>query len=100
MILAAASLLVVGVMAASPASAQYIGGTPPTVGPVVKPVVVAPAAPSPAKVQLRETTQAPRTRRFAVTGADIAQMVMIGAASVVGGAALIRQGRRRAAAAS
>ncbi len=91
-VLAAAALLVVSLMAASPASAQYVGGTPPAAGPVVSPVVVK-GAPSPVRVQAGRATQ-PR-RAVAVTGADIAQMVLIGGAFVIGGTVLIRQTRRR-----
>ncbi len=111
-VLAAAALLVVSLMAASPASAQYVGGTPPELGPVVNPVVLVPAAPSPARVQAvpspvrvqaGRVTQARPTqarRAVAVTGADIAQMVLIGGAFVIGGAVLVRQSRRRVTPAS
>ncbi len=89
-VLAAAALVLVSMMAASPASAQYVGGTPPAAGPVVKPVVVQ-GAPTPVKVQTGRATQARRS--VAVTGADIAQMVLIGGAFVVGGAVLVRRSR-------
>ena len=99
-ILAAAALVLVGVLSASPSSAQYTGGTPPTAGPVVNPVAVPPAKAEPVKVQVGRPTPAARTRSFALTGADIAQMVLLGGAFLLGGALLVRQGRRRVTVAS
>lgn len=93
----AAALVVVGGMAVSPASAQYVGGTPPSAGAVVKPVPAAPTSATPVKVQTGGSTQAARPRSFPVTGADIVQMVLIGGAFLVGGTFLVRRSRRRAA---
>ena len=99
LVLVAALLVLVSTMAVSPASAQYTGGTPETVVPVLKPVVVVPAPPSPVIVQVGRPVQAaPRT--FALTGADIAQMVLLGGVLMIGGAVLVRHGRRRVALAS
>ncbi len=93
MVLAAAALLVLSLMVASPASAQYTGGQAPKAGPTAGPVVKVQAPVAPARVQAGRAAQ--QRRAVAVTGADIAQMVLIGGAFVVGGVILVRQSRRR-----
>jgi hypothetical protein len=100
LVLTAAAVLFAGVVAAMPASAQYVGGVPPAAGPVAAPTAdVAPKV----KVQVVakpvevEVGRVERVTRFAITGADIAQLVLIGGVFVVGGAVLVRQGRRRQA---
>jgi len=96
LVLAAAVLVLMTTVSISSASAQYTGGTPPTVAPVLKPVVVVPAPPSAVIVEVGKPIQAaPRT--VALTGADIAKMMLLGGLLVMGGAALVRQGRRRVA---
>ena len=92
--LAAAAVLFVAVLVAMPASAQYVGGAPPAAGPVAVPTVDVKDKAVPVEVQVDRPT---RVSRFAVTGADIAQMVLIGGILVLGGAVLVRQGRRRVA---
>ena len=99
LVLAAAVLVLVSTMAVSSASAQYTGGTPPTIAPVLEPVVVVPAPPSPVIIEVGRPIQA-APRPIALTGADIAQMVFLGGVLVIGGAVLVRQGRRRVALAS
>ena len=94
LILAAAALVLVSAMAVAPASAQYVGGTPPKAGPVAVPTVEVAEKVTPVEVQVGRTG---RVTRFALTGADIAQMVLIAGALVGGGAFLVRQGRRRVA---
>lgn len=101
LVLAAVAVLFVGWLTVAPASAQYTGGTPPPAGPVAGPAPEVQGAETPVGVEVAGTeTQAGRTVRvieFALTGADIAQMVLIGGILVVGGAVLVRQGRRRMA---
>ncbi len=94
LILAAAADLFVSAMAVTPASAQYVGGTPPKAGPVAVPTVEVAETVTPVEVQVGRTS---RVSRFALTGADIAQMVLIAGVFVLGGAVLLRQGRRRVA---
>lgn len=92
--MAAAVLVLAVLLSASPSSAQYTGGTPPTAGPVVNPVAVPPAKATPVQVQVGGPTQAERTPPLALTGADIAQIVLIGGACLLGGVLLVRRGRR------
>lgn len=93
LIVAATALLLAGFLTAPVASAQYVGGTPPPAGKVVKPIVqVQGGTPTAVRVQ---AGQARRARSFALTGADVAQMVLIGGAMVVGGTVLVRHSRRR-----
>ena len=100
LVVAAAAVLFVGVLMVAPASAQYIGGEVPKAGPVaghkaVGPVVVkTKQVTTPVDVHVGRTVP---TTRFAFTGADIAQMVLVGGGLIVGGAVLVRQGRRRVA---
>ena len=93
--LAAAAVLFVGMLTAMPASAQYLGGSPPVAGPVAGPTVEVQGEAKAVDVQVGRTF---RVSRFAFTGADIAQMVLVGGVFVVAGAFLVRQGRRRPAA--
>ncbi len=97
-VLAAAALLLVSLVAVSPASAQYTGGQSPNAGPTAGPVVQVHGGVSPAKVQAGHAgrvTRAARARTFALTGADIAQLALIGGAFVLGGAVVVRYSRRR-----
>ncbi len=94
LILAAAAVLLVGVLTTMPASAQYVGGTPPAAGPVAVPTVEVQRKAVPVKVDVGRTV---RVSRFALTGADIAQMVLIGGVFLVAGAVIVRQTRRRPA---
>jgi hypothetical protein len=94
LLLTAAAIVFVGMLTVAPASAQYVGGTPPKAGPVAGPSAVAPAKAKPIDVKV-QGAQPRRVTRFAVTGADIAQMVIIGGVLVGGGAILVRHGRRR-----
>jgi hypothetical protein len=89
---AAAAVLVVGVLTAMPASAQYVGGQPPAAGPVAGPTVEVQGKAAPVKVQVGRTT---RAGGFALTGSDIAQMALLGGGFLVVGALLVRQARRR-----
>lgn len=96
MVVAAAAVLFVGMLTVVPASAQYVGGQPPSAGPVAGPT----AGPTlqvqkvtPVDVQVGHRTV--RTSGFAFTGADIAQIALIAGGLVLGGAVLVRQGRRR-----
>lgn len=96
---ASAVVLFVGVLTMAPVSAQYVGGEVPKAGPVAgqkvaSPVVEAEHVATPVDVHVGRTV---RTTRFALTGADIAQMVLIAGALILGGAVLVRQGRRRVA---
>jgi hypothetical protein len=92
LVLTAAAVLFVGVIAATPASAQYVGVKPPVVAPVAAPTVEVERVVKPVEVQVgREVRVTP----FAVTGADVVQLVVIGGVLVLGGALLVRQGRRR-----
>lgn len=91
---AAAAVLFVGMLTTMPASAQYVGGKAPTAGPVAVPTVEVQGKAAPAKVEVGRTV---RVTRFALTGADIAQMVLIGGVVLVAGAVLVRQTRRRPA---
>ena len=95
LILAAAALVFVSAMAVAPASAQYVGGEPPKAGPVAGPSAEVDDTGVSVGVEVGRTVQT--TSRFALTGADIAQMVLIAGALVLGGAVLVRQGRRRVA---
>ncbi len=96
LVVAAAALLLVSLTAVAPASAQYVGGSPPKAGPVAKPTFQAQGLGSPVKVEVGGASQTARTTsRLAVTGADIAQMVLIGGAFLVGGSVLVRRSRRR-----
>ena len=99
LVLAAVVLLLASTMAVSSASAQYTGGTPPTIASVPEPVEVVPAPSSPVIIEVGRPVQA-APRPIALTGADIAQMVLLGGLLVLGGAVLVRQGRRRFALAS
>jgi hypothetical protein len=92
--LAAAAVLVVGVLTAMPASAQYVGGQPPAAGPVAAPTVEVQDKAAPVKVQVGRVT---RVGGFALTGADIAQMVLIAGGFLLVGGLLVRQARRRPA---
>jgi hypothetical protein len=92
LVLAAAAVLFVGALAISPASAQYVGGTPPKAGPVAVPTVEVTETVTPVEVQVGRTV---RVTPFAFTGADVAQMVLIAGGLVLGGAVLVRHGRRR-----
>jgi hypothetical protein len=93
LVLAAAAVVFLGVLTVTPASAQYVGGTPPKAGPVAVPTVEIQKQVTPVEVQVgRDVT---RVTRFAFTGADIARMVLIAGGLVLGGALLVRQGRRR-----
>lgn len=95
-VLAAAALLLLGLLTVSPASAQYTGGTPPKAGPTAGPVVKVQSPVAPARVQAGRTNRAAQQRgRLALTGGDIAQMVLLGGAFVVGGGLLVRYSRRR-----
>lgn len=94
LVFAAAAIVFVGMLTLTPASAQYVGGTPPKAGPVAGPPAKVPAKAKPVEVKV-QGEGAQRARRFAFTGADIAQMVVIGGVLVVGGAVLVRHGRRR-----
>ncbi len=102
MVLAAAALLLLGLVTASPASAQYTGGNPPAAGPAAARTLQVQGAFSPVNVQVGSPTAQAQTRRAArtggvgVTGADIAQMVLIGGALVVGGGLLARRSRQGA----
>jgi len=96
-VLAAAALLLLGVLTVSPASAQYTGGPVPKAGPTAGPVVETQAPVAPARVQAGRTARAAQQRsRLALTGGDIAQMVLIGGAFVIGGTVLVRRGRQSA----
>ena len=96
LILAAVAVLLLGWLTVTPASAQYVGGTPPAAGPVAGPAPEAQGEVTPVGVEVEGAgTRTVRVTRFALTGADIAQMVFIGGILVVGGAFLVRQGRRR-----
>ena len=90
--LAAVTVLLVGMLAALPASAQYVGGQPPAAGPVAGPTVQVQGKAAPVNVQVGRTT---RVGGFALTGGDIAQMVLFGGGLLVVGAFLVRQTRRR-----
>jgi hypothetical protein len=92
--LAAAAVLFVGALMVTPASAQYVGGTPPKAGPVAVPTVEITETVTPVEVQVGRSV---RVTPFALTGADIAQMVLIAGALVLVGTVLVRQGRRRVA---
>jgi len=59
-------------------------------------VEVVPALPSPVAIEVGRPIQA-GPRPIALTGADIAQMILLGGLLVIGGAVLVRQGRRRVA---
>ena len=89
---AAAAVLLVGMLTALPASAQYVGGQPPAAGPVAGPTVEVQGKAAPVNVQVGRTT---RVGGFALTGADIAQMVLLGGGFLVVGAFLVRRTRRR-----
>jgi hypothetical protein len=92
LIFAAAAVLFVGMLTTLPASAQYVGGSPPAAGPVAGPTAPVQGGATPVDVQAGRTVHA---SRFALTGADIAQLVVVGGVFVLGGAVLVRQGRRR-----
>ncbi len=92
-VLAAAAVVLVGLLTASPASAQYTGGTPPQAGPVAGPVAKAPVAPTPVQVVRAQ----PRPGRLALTGGDIAQLALLAGGLVLGGAVIVRRSRRRLA---
>ena len=94
LLLAAAAVLFVGALTVTPASAQYVGGTPPKAGPVAVPTVEITETVTPVEVQVGRSV---RVTPFAFTGADIVQMVLIAGALVLGGTVLVRQGRRRVA---
>ena len=94
--LAAAAVLFVGMLGVTPASAQYAGGTPPAAGPVAGATVEVQGVTTPVEVDV-EVGRRVGISRFALTGADIAQMVVIGAVLVLGGAVLVHRGRRRPA---
>ncbi len=93
LVFVAAAVVLASMVVAAPVSAQYTGGTPPTVGPVVQPAPPVQGAPSPVAVQ---AGRAPAPR-VAVTGADIAQMLAVAGVLVLAGVFLVRQGRRSAA---
>jgi len=99
-VLAAAALLLLGLLTVSPASAQYTGGTPPKAGPTAGPVVKVQAPVAPARVQAGRTVTPARAAqqrgRLALTGGDVAQMALIGGAFVVGGTVLVRRSRQAA----
>lgn len=92
LVVAAAAVVFVGVLTVTPASAQYVGGEAPKAGPVAVPTVEIQKQVTPVEVQVGR--RVPGVTRFAFTGADIAQMVLIAGALVVGGAVLVRRGRR------
>lgn len=99
LILAVAPVLFVCAMAVTPASAQYTGGTPPNAGPVAGSSAQGDGTGVPVAVQVDRTGSGTHSNTggsgFALTGADIAQMALIAGALVLGGAALVRQSRRR-----
>jgi hypothetical protein len=102
-VLAAAALLLLGLLTVSPASAQYVGGQPPKAGPTAGPVVKVQAPVSPARVQAGRVTAARAAQqrgRLALTGGDVAQMALIGGAFVIGGTVLVRRSRQAAPRAS
>lgn len=92
LVFTAVAVLFVGALMATPASAQYVGGTPPDAGSVVNADTAGQGAATPVNVQAGRTA---RTSGVALTGADIAQLVLIGGVLIVGGAVLLRHGRRR-----
>ncbi len=98
LVLAAVVVLFVGALAVAPAAAQYTGGTPPDAGRVANPGASgspnsgSDGTATPLNV---DTGRRVRTTGFALTGADIAQLVLIGGVLLVGGAVLVRRGRRR-----
>jgi hypothetical protein len=95
LMLAAVAVLFVGALTVTPASAQYVGGTPPDAGSVVSPGPGAEARQGGGVAVSVDTGRRVQTTGFALTGADIAQLVLIGGVLVVGGALLVRQSRRR-----
>lgn len=92
LVVAAVTLLFLGVLTMTPASAQYVGGTPPKAGPVASPGGENHGGATPVNV---ESGHQSRSTGFALTGADITQLVLIGGVFVVGGAVLVYRGRRR-----
>lgn len=97
LVLAAAAVLLTTVISTAPASAQYTGygyggGAPPVAGAVVNPSEPVRAAAVPAELQVGRATPG---GVLVLTGADIAQLVVIGGGFLVGGALLVRRGRAR-----
>jgi len=96
-----ATALLLGVLTASPASAQYTGGEAPKAGPTAGPVIKVQGPVTPVRAQAGRAARAAQQRgRLALTGGDIAQVVLIGGAFVVGGTVLVRRYRQAAPRAS
>ena len=110
---AAAAVMLLTVTAAwvVPASAQYVGGQPPTIGqgPGARAAADRAAADRAAAAQAKKVRIARvirvgasslttgRSGGFAVTGTDITQLVLIGGSLIAVGAVLTRGARRRVA---
>lgn len=96
--------LVVGAWA-SPAFAQYVGGSPPAAGSSANPVVVqqgGSARPAGATVSVLKVAEVPRAPSggLALTGAEVLQLLGLGALCTTVGLAAVRAGRRRSASVS
>lgn len=111
---AAAVVLIVTAAWVVPASAQYVGGQPPTIGqgPGARAAADRAAADRAAAAQAAQAKKvriarvirvgassltASRSGGFAVTGTDITQLVLIGGSLIAVGAVLTRGARRRVA---
>lgn len=98
---AAAGALALAMAFSTPAFAQYVGGTPPSAGSTSNPGGGGSSDlsdghhASSASVRVSSGPLTPQSRGFAVTGADILQLVVLAGACTIGGVVLVRGSRRR-----
>ncbi len=103
---AAAGVLALAMAFSTPAFGQYVGGNPPPAGPTSNPGGGGTHSShnsshnsGPADVRVSGEPFVPQSRGFAVTGADILQLVVLAAVCGVGGLVIVRSTRRKATAA-
>lgn len=88
-------VLALSVPAAFAQTPDYPGGAPPQVAGVE--IVNTPAAPPPAQVAGVELVRGETQGGLALTGADIAGIIVVGFGAIALGAVLVRSARRRTA---